>query len=126
KGKKKRPNRKIRPREKGKELFLFFIFFLIALFAHLVLFRCFFTTFVRAFLALCDGFVAAGSILLTLFANLMFFVRFDATFVVAFLAFGLCLNATALARKDAAGANHKSEGERYARKRFGNLHFVPF
>ena len=109
---KKAAEQKIRPRGKGKKLFLFFFFFLIALFAHLVFFRCFFATFVRAFLALCDCFVAAGSVLLTLFAKLMLFVRLDATFVVAFLAFGLCLNATALARKDATGANHKGQGER--------------
>ena len=91
-------------REKG--LFVFLFFLLIALFAHFVLFCRFHAAFVGAFLALCDCFVAAGSVLLALFANLMLLVRLDAAFVVAFLAFCLCLNATALACEDGAGANH--------------------
>ena len=101
--------------QKSRSL-LFFFFLLIALFADFVLFGRVNAALVSTFLALSDGFVAAGSVLLAFFANLVVFVRLDATFVLTFLAFGFRLDATAFARKDGAGTNHQSHSEGQSRQ----------
>jgi hypothetical protein len=91
-------------------LFFLFLVRLVALFADLVFLGRFFTTGMRALLALGNRVVAAIiGVLLAFAAELMFFMRLDATFVVACFPFRFRFHATALSGKSAAG----TQGKRY-------------
>ena len=109
-----------------RRLFILLLFLLIALLADLVFFGRFGAALVRAFLALSNGLVAAGSIFLTLFTGLLFLVSLDAAFVLTILPLGLGFDATALVGEDGARPHEQSHRERQSRQRFHYVHCVPF